>query len=171
MRRTGGIGAPTAFSVLSSWIFGAVSVVIEFLLDLDALGEELVFTLAMTGAMLMFLPVLVVFSLALTAVLHHGMLWILRGARFPFETTYRVVAYATGCAAAFAMIPGSWGSLASAVAQVVFTIVGLAKAQEISTAKSLAAVLLPILLCIAAVVFAVWQLDRAGLLEMLESME
>jgi hypothetical protein len=171
MRRTGGLGEPTAFCVLSSWLFGAIGLVIESVLDPAAMGEEWPLVLAFMGAALVLVPVVVIISLGLTAAIHHGMLWLVGGARFPFETTFRAVAYASGCAAAVTVVPGNWGALVSTLAQIVLAVVGLAKAHEIATTKALAAVLLPVLLCIAMVGVALWQLESAGLWDMLEWME
>jgi hypothetical protein len=79
------------------------------------------------------------------------MLVMLGAANFPYETTFRVVAYTMGATYLLQLIP-LCGGLIALVVMIVFTIIGLANAHETSGGKAAAAVLLTYLLCCVAFV-------------------
>ena len=161
MRRRGGIGAPLGFAAVGSVIGSLVFVAFVFaislldpngpLKEMPAQGPEragyiggLVFAFGCCSAVLMPLAILV-YSLV-AAGLFHACLLIFGAAKFPYETTLRVVAYAVGATMLIGCVPFC-GFHISFVTQWVFAGIGLAWAQEASGAAAAAAVLLPALLC------------------------
>lgn len=102
------------------------------------------------GCMVLVLPVAAVIGMFVGSAIYHVMLLMLGGARRPYETTLRVSAYSNGATAVLNLIP-ICGAFVAALYGIVATIVGLAKAHEISTGKAAAAVLLPVILCCAVV--------------------
>lgn len=89
----------------------------------------------------------------LASGIYHVVLGLFGGQNFPFETTFRVVAYSVGSTAPFALIPGC-GGLIGGIWGLVCTIIGLAQAQETTTGKAAVAVLVPIVVCCGLTVFA-----------------
>lgn len=101
-------------------------------------------------------PVIVVVVLFIFSGIYHLMLMIVGGATRGFESTFRAVAYSTGSASLFQIVP-LCGSIAGGIWTIVITIIGLREMHKTSTGKAVAAVLLPVVLCcgcaIAAMVF------------------
>lgn len=170
MRREGGYFAPLAFCVLSSLLFGSVGGLIENLLELgrNETDWEAIFWTQVGIVLLM--PPLVALQLFMVSALHHAVLYMLRGARHPFETTFRVVAYSTGSAMPFAMIPRTSGTVLNLAAMVAFIAVGLCQAHEISKGKAIAAVTLSFTVCIGGLVIAVLEMNALGLLDWLSEL-
>lgn len=158
MRREGGIGAPLGFGVIG----GMIGVIAVFLTNLVLQG---VFGMALGGfnqigvmagvgaaSLAMALacyPVLLVISLLLSAGICHLMLMILGGAKYPYETTFRAIAYSFGGAYLLAAIPICGGYIALVVV-IVFSIFGVMNAHETSGWKATGAVLIPAILCACA---------------------
>ena len=169
MRREGGFGAPLFFAVIGGVIGGVIGTIPQIFLqlvmtgmqagqaDAQAVGLMAGMGVGMAVAMMIFIPIGVVIATFIYSGLYHLMLMILGGANFPYETTFRVVAYAGGASSLLLAIPFC-GQYVSGIVAIVFYIIGLMKAQEISGMKATAAVLLPMLICcvlIFGVVFAV----------------
>jgi phage FluMu protein Com len=151
MRREGGIGWPFGFA-LAGAIVGFVGVWLftftPFLLLADEpdLPPPPLEYLLVSVCWLVFVPFGVVMHTLMWAGLLHLSLMLVGGARFGFETTYRVVAYSVGSMAPLFLIP-MCGMCAAAIAQLVFFGVGVTYAHEISGGKGALAVLLPPLTC------------------------
>jgi hypothetical protein len=90
-------------------------------------------------------------GLLINAGITHVMLMLLGGARQPYEATLRVAGYAQGAVAWTNIVP-LVGPLIAAIWGIVLAIIGLARAHDISMGKATLAVLLPIVLCVIAVV-------------------
>jgi hypothetical protein len=154
MRRTGGLGAPIVFGVTGVVIGGVVAALYQFMLATFGAGlhgpqaarEQAFISLFSTGCVVVVLPVMAVISMFVSAAIYHVMLLLLGGARWGFEATMRVAAYASGSTALLNLIP-LCGGVIGAVWAIVLAIIGLAQAHEISTGKAAAAVLLPMVIC------------------------
>jgi len=161
MRREGGLGAPIGYGVTGGMIGGMFALVIQTILQMAlgaGMGNPLGAQMAAgplvglaCGAVI--LPVALIIGMFLGAGLYHLMLMMLGGARFPFETTFRVVAYCQGTTGLLSIIP-ICGGLINVIASIVYTIIGLSRAHEISGGKAALAVLIPMFVCCGiAVVF------------------
>ena len=150
MRRTGGLQAPLTYAVVGVTAGALASVIYNFLLSgltVGVLGGwggrpgplALAYALVVT-------PIVAILVAFIGAGIYHAMLLLLDGARYPFETTFRVQAYAMGSTALLSFVPFC-GNAIGAVWGIVSTIVGLAGTHEISTGKAAAAVLIPIIVC------------------------
>ncbi|HUY33138.1 MAG TPA: Yip1 family protein [Pirellulales bacterium] len=174
MRREGGLGAPIGYLVAGGTVGGlggfCLQIAIQMLLGMG-MGNGPPFGPQMAGGAIggaaglvcvaIFLPLALIFGLFVTAGIYHLMLTMLGGARFPFETTVRVIAYSQGSTSLISLIPFC-GGLINAIVNLVYTIVGLSRAHEISGGKAAAAVLIPFFICCglgvalyAAIIFAV----------------
>jgi len=163
MRRTDGIGAPLLFALVGGMIGGLVTVVFNFGLQAAMLSigapqnqaagwmETGLGLACLGGVMLIFVPIAVIIGLFINAGIVHLLLMLLGGNRFGFETTFRVAAYCTGATSLLLLIPFC-GQYVQGLVNLVFMIFGLSAAQEISGGKAAAAVLLPMLICVLAVV-------------------
>lgn len=157
MRREGGLGLPMGFSMIGGTIgliigtgfqlavqFGIGAVFAPNDPDLAAPGplEATIFLVAFT----IFAPLGILLGVFLYSGIYHVMLMMLKGANFPFETTFRVVAYNTGAFSLLIAVP-ICGQFIAGIVQIVVSIIGLSKAQEISGGKASAAVLIPLAVC------------------------
>jgi hypothetical protein len=97
---------------------------------------------------LIFMPVLLAAGLFIGAGIVHLCLTLVGGARRSFETTFRVVCFATGSAYPLMMIPFC-GGLISGVWNIVLECIGLARAHETTTGRAALAVFLPLIVCCA----------------------
>jgi hypothetical protein len=91
-------------------------------------------------------PVLMIVGMFIGSGILHLSLMIVGGAKKPFETTFRVVCFASGSTYLLSMIPICGGMIAG-VWNIVVECIGLARAHEIDTGKAVLAVLLPIIVC------------------------
>lgn len=167
MIRDRGLGGPLVFLLILGTISGWVTLIWQFLtdqvmasigfgtgaIDLSALGMEQNEAVAAFLASTLFkfiyalmLPAILLVVFFIQAAVFHLTLLIVGGARQPFETTARVVAYASGATAIFQMVPFCGGFICL-VWFLIVTIIGLAYAHETSTGRAVAAVLLPLVLC------------------------
>jgi hypothetical protein len=154
MRREGGLQAPLAFAAIGVVAGATASAVYDLLLSGLAGGQALGGYPAMpmfgsapgTMALLVVSPVVALLTLFVWAGICHLLLMLLDGARQPFETTFRVAAYASGSTALLQVVPFC-GALVGAVWNLVVTIIGLAHAHETSLGKAAAAVLVPLAVC------------------------
>jgi hypothetical protein len=140
MRREGGLGNPLVY-----YLVGAlVSVLFQAVWNGLGLGgyDGGVGVLGF----LMFGACLVVIGAFIGSGIVHLMLMLLGGQRFPFETTFRTLAYANGSAAPIGVIPFCGGIIAS-VWGLIAAIIGLSQTQEISMGKAAAAILIPVVVC------------------------
>jgi hypothetical protein len=150
MPRTGGLGHPLLFYLLTATVGAVAGVLFQFALT-SMQGQDQALMVLVLPFVVVFTPVLLAIAAFIAAGLYHVMLLLFASARHPFETTFRVVVYSGGATGLIGMIP-ICGSLIGAVWQIVVLIVGLSEAQETSTGKAAAAVLIPAVLCCCAFV-------------------
>jgi hypothetical protein len=158
MRREGGLGPPLTFGLLGFTIGLLVSFLFQFLISpfgvFPGLPPDVEFPAAgLAGLILMLVvvPCLAIVGFFLGSGIYHLLLMLLGGARYGYETTFRVVAYTQGSTGLLNVIPVC-GGFAAAIWGIVATVIGLARAHETSTGKAAAAVLIPIALCCVAIV-------------------
>jgi hypothetical protein len=162
MRRDGGLGGPLLFNVLTVGICGAIAQVYGLLLNGAMMGiasqsgqgganpfGAMGFAALGAGAIVL-VPIMAILGLFIQSGIIHLMLMALKGANHPFETTFRVMAYASGAAGVLNLIPFC-GSTIGSIWGIVAACIGLGPAQGTTTGKGVAAVLIPILVCCIAV--------------------
>ncbi|HOX06447.1 MAG TPA: YIP1 family protein [Planctomycetota bacterium] len=150
----GGIGM--AASALWQLLFSGMQ------MSLSPRGSQAAEAAVMTGVyvvMIVLAPGLAVLGAFVTSALVHLGLMIVGGAKQPFETTFRTVAYAAGSANVFNLVPVC-GGLIAGIWALVAEIIGIAKTHEISYGKAaLGVLLLPVglgLLCGCAILVIVF---------------
>jgi hypothetical protein len=160
MRREGGLGSPLMFAVCGMMIGFAGQMLWQLpflLIEAFAQGNAggapggLTEAAIEIGVGAVLTLAIATFGLFLSAAIYHVTLLMLGGASQSFETTYRVVAFTHGSLAWLQVIPVVGGCIIL-VMHFVCLINGLAQAQETNTGKAAAAVFLPLILCITAVI-------------------
>ena len=155
MKREGGLRAPLIYNILIGSAGGIVGALYRLIIQSlhlmpQATKASPIALGAMTTGMLIglmiFMPVLIALGSFVSAGITHLCLMMLGGAKRPFETTFRVVCYASGSAAVLQVVPVC-GAMVYGIWNIVSESIGLAKAHEISTGKAVAAVLLPMIVC------------------------
>ncbi|MDQ2867714.1 MAG: YIP1 family protein [Verrucomicrobiota bacterium] len=159
MRRDGGLWNPMLFAVSGGTLGFVVSIVLQ--LGLQSLGvglggdPEALKALGVTGAvfvaLLIFSPVFVAIGLFVSSAIVHVCLMLVGGAKQPFETTFRVMAYTQGSMGILQMIPFCGGIIA-AIWGLICQCIGLARAHEIETGRAALAIFLPLILCCGAAI-------------------
>lgn len=161
MRREGGFGAPLLYAVIGGMIGGIIGAIPQMILSAVMAGANgnqanlglatsMSMSIGTTVAMLVFLPFFLVIGMFLSAALYHVALMVLGGANFPYEATFRAIAYASGSAALLQAIPFC-GQYINGIVSLVFMIIGIMKVQETSGLKATVAVLLPVAICCAVI--------------------
>jgi phage FluMu protein Com len=161
MRREGGFALPLAYVFLGGMIGTVANVVYQAIWNalLRNLGPgNPPFQLFEVLMPLCIGPLIIIAYPIVWAAVTHLMLMLFGGARFPYQTTYRVTAYSVGVGSLLVLVP-ICGGLASFIATLVFLCIGIANAHETSNGKAVAAVLLPFLACCGLAV-AVFVVDR-----------
>ena len=150
MRRTGGLGAPIGFGVIGSMtgfsIMLAFQLLIQMAFVLPGGGGEVIASLVGFVVFVVLYPLLIILGLFLLSGMTHLMLMMLGGANHGFETTFRVIAYASGATNLICAIP-LCGPYIAGIVQIVFSIFSLAESHQISGGKASAAVLIPFAVC------------------------
>ncbi len=153
MSREGGLLDPLLYALIGGTVGSLVSIAFSFFMPaLGALGGGqggLAALGVMGGSSIFFLvlmPFFVVLGTFILAGLFHVCLLVVGGAKQPFETTYRVVCYASGSANWIQVIPFCGGFIAG-LYTLVLDCVGLARAHETDTWRAVVAVALPIIIC------------------------
>jgi hypothetical protein len=153
MQREGGLGEPLLYAVIG----GSIGAIVSFLFSLgfQSLGilDNRHNAFAMMAGMgigsilfIIFLPVLIAIGLFIGSAIVHVCLMIVGGAKQPFETTFRVVAFTQGSTGPLQMIP-LCGGLIAGIWALVLNCIGLARAHETETGRAVLAVLLPLIVC------------------------
>jgi hypothetical protein len=172
MRREGGLQKPLVYAVIGATAGAVVSAAYRLLLSGAVSGlagpmsrwgshfGPVSFVSTVIGA-----PVVAALVTFILAGIYHVLLMLLDGARFPFETTFRVSAYTIGSTALLAVIPFC-GNFIGGIWGLVSAIYGLARAHEIPTGKAAVAVLVPTLVCcfLAFLVLTILGLSALALL-------
>jgi len=153
MKREGGLGEPLIYALIGGSVGGIVAFL--FSLGFRSIGlfaDRNNSLAAMTGmgigsvAMIILLPLFIVIGLFIGSGIVHLCLMIVGGAKQPFETTFRVIAFSQGSAGPLQMIP-LCGGLISLVWALVCNCIGLARAHETDTGRAVLAVFLPLIVC------------------------
>jgi hypothetical protein len=106
-------------------------------------------------------PMLVAIGLFIGSAILHLCLMLVGGANRPFETSFRVVCFASGAANLFSMIP-MCGWLIAIGYDIVLKCIGVSRAHETTTGKAVLAVLLPIIVCCGVIVLLAVALGGFG---------
>ena len=157
LRREGGIMQPFLFYLLLSWPALVLGALLQAPFDMmisGGGGETLI-----TVLVLLFLgPVFLFIGLIIGSGLTHLGLMVFGWANHPYESTFRVNAYAFGGVAWLNVIPFCGGMIAG-IWGIVLEIIGIARVQGITTGQAAAAVLIPLavvivlMICVFAVFF------------------
>jgi len=152
MKREGGLGEPLIYALIGGCVGGIVSAL--FSLGFQSIGlfanRNNSFA-AMTGmgigfGTIILVPLFIVIVLFIWSGIVHLCLMIVGGAKQPFETTFRVIAFSQGSAGPLQIIP-LCGGLISGVWALVCNCIGLARAHETDTGRAVLAVFLPLIVC------------------------
>ena len=153
MRREGGFGEPLIYAVIGA----SAGAIVQFLFSLalhavgiaanqrNALSGMAGMGIGSVGFIILF-PLLLVIGLFIGAGIIHLCLMLVGGAKQPFETTFRVLAFSQGSIGVLQMIP-ICGGLIAAVWGLVVNCIGLARAHETDTGRAALAVMLPVIVC------------------------
>lgn len=151
MRRDGGLMDPLLYTLILGMVGAVVSFIFSFGMRSFGIGRENgIGALFGMGAasffMLIMMPFIIVAFTFIAAGIFHLVLMLLSGAKQPFETTVRVVCYASGSANVLQLVPVCGGLLAM-IYSIVLNCIGLARTHETDTWRAVVAVLSPVLLC------------------------
>ncbi len=153
MKTEGGLGEPLIYGLIGGCVGGLVSFLFSFGLHsfgLFAGQRNAFYSLAGLGvgsmAFIILLPIFMIVGLFIGAGILHLCLMIVGGARKPFETTFRVLAFSQGSTGPLQMIPFC-GGIVAGIWALVANCIGLSRAHEIDIGKAVLAVLLPLIVC------------------------
>jgi len=153
MRREGGFGEPLIYAVIGA----SAGAIVQFLFSLalhsvgivanqrNALAGMAGMGIGSVGFIILF-PLVLIIGLFIGAGIIHLCLMLVGGAKQPFETTFRVLAFSQGSTGVLQMIPVC-GGLIAAVWGLVVNCIGLARAHETDTGRAALAVMLPVIVC------------------------
>lgn len=153
MRTEGGFSEPLFYGVIG----GSVGFIVYLLItlafgSLGMMGGRNNPLGAMFGAgigmifLIILAPILVAVSMFIGAGIIHLCLMLVGGAKRSFETTFRVVCFASGSAQTLLIVPFCGGFI-SGVWGLIAECIGLARAHETETGRAVLAVLLPVIIC------------------------
>jgi hypothetical protein len=150
MRREGGLGGPLLYAVIGGTFGAVVQYIYNFGLRLaggsfDNYSNRFLGSTSLL-VLLICSPLIVVIVLFVISALIHVCLLIVGGARYTFETTFRVICFAAGSANPLQIVPFC-GGLVAAIWGIVLYCIGLARAHEIEPGRAVLAVFLPLVLC------------------------
>src|SRR6266481_1538378 len=153
MRREGGFGGPLIYAVIGA----SAGAIVQFLFSLalhsvgivanqrNALAGMAGMGIGSVGFIILF-PLVLIIGLFIGAGIIHLCLMLVGGAKQPFETTFRVLAFSQGSTGVLQMIPVC-GGLIAAVWGLVVNCIGLARAHETDTGRAALAVMLAVIVC------------------------
>jgi hypothetical protein len=153
MRREGGLGEPLLYVIIG----GSFGLVFYFVYHLafQSLGmfanrpnplAHLVGASIGGVILIILVPVIVAIGVFINAAIFHVCLMIVGGAKQPFETTFRVICFASGSVFPLMVVPLCGGVIAG-IWDIVLRCIGLARAHETDTGRAVLAVLLPVIVC------------------------
>lgn len=178
MRRDSGMVTPMLYAIAGGLVGGLFSAVYGSLLQLVMYaamsgtvgggpegmgpGAMLAINVVVQFVVALFAGTIgVIIGLFISTAIYHVCLMMLRGANYPFETTFAVVAYVTGATSLIQIIP-ICGQYTYGLIALVYAIIGLSAAQQISGGKAAAAVLLPALVCMVSVALVIGAMIAAA---------
>jgi hypothetical protein len=140
----GGFLIPLLYALIIETFATLVSYAWAFCLDPSWFGTTKLpgFWIIVLGVLV---PVLVFLRIMISAFILHISLFLVAAAKRNFEATFRVACYSCG-PELFNVVPVVGGAVAL-VWQLYLVIIGLREVHGITTARSLTAVLLPLILC------------------------
>lgn len=112
-------------------------------------------------AIIVLAPIFSVIGLFFTSAMYHIFLKILGGAKFGFETTFRAISYSSS-AQILGIVPIVGGIIAG-VWMLVLSMIGLKEMHQTSYARTILAVLLPVLICCGFMIVIVATLFGAAI--------
>jgi hypothetical protein len=153
MKREGGLFEPLIYAVIGG-SFGFIVYLLFALLvpSIVTFGDQQNPFTAIAGTgiglvfVLIFVPVFIAIGMFIGAAILHLCLMIVGGAKQTFETTFRVVCFATGSTQPLMIVPFC-GGLISWIWGLVAECIGLSRAHEIEIGRAILAVLLPLIVC------------------------
>jgi hypothetical protein len=158
MAVTGGWREPLAFGLLVGSIGTMVAFFWEFMIATSGVLEPLWTPAISLGSPIMFLsliflsPLLMAINLFISSSLIHVLLLMVRGGKSGFEATFRVVAYSQATRV-WSVIPFVGGPIGW-VWRTIVQIIGLKQAHEVSYARIVVALLIPLALLLVMVTTA-----------------
>ena len=153
MRTEGGFADPLTYAMIG----GSVGFIVYFLLTF-ALGsfgmmggrDNPLSTMFGAGIgmvfVIIFIPVFIAVSVFIGSAIIHLCLMIVGGAKKSYETTFRVVCFATGSTQPLLIIPFCGGAIAG-IWGLVVECIGLARTHETDMGRAVMAILLPVIVC------------------------
>ena len=153
MKRDEGLADPLLYALICGTIGAVISLGYSLLMQSlgfmadrsSGMGALLGLGFGMVFVILL-MPVFVIIGTFIGAGIMHVCLMLVGGARQSFETTLRVVSYASGSANVLQIVPFC-GGIVALVASMILNCIGLARAHETDTWRAVVAVLLPFVLC------------------------
>jgi hypothetical protein len=174
MRREGGIGGPLLYVVILGTISGWFAVLwnaffqsLGFLAE--GFGDQELLGLFGLVVVAVLMPIFVLIGTFISTAITHLCLFVVGGARRDFETTFRVLCYATGSTTLFMIVPAC-GGIVGFVWYIVVMILGLREAHEISTGRAAVAVLLPLIVCCVCGLWLIMAVFGIGFSQWLQNM-
>jgi hypothetical protein len=158
MKREGGFGEPLIYAVIGGSVGYVIYFLFQFLLSSARLlgSHENPMMHAIGGGigslfLIICAPLLIAICIFLLSGILHLFLMIVGGAKQPFETTFRVVCFASGSADPLLVIP-ICGGLIGGIWKIVLCCIGLARGHETDTGRAVLAVVLPLIVCCGGII-------------------
>jgi len=153
MRTEGGLLDPVLYAVIG----GSLGFIVYFLFTLlfgsfgMMGGQRNPFGAIFGGAIgtifaIIFCPILIALSVFIGAGIIHLCLMLVGGAKKSYETTLRVVCFATGSTQPLLIVPFC-GSFVAGIWGLIVECIGLARAHETDVGRAVLAILLPLIVC------------------------
>jgi len=155
----GGFFKPLKFYILLSWLTGAAAIIyqtVAMLINPGMFAGEGVknlsqpMLLTVYAGLILFMPVLLFVGAFVSSGILHLALMAVGGAKKPFETTFRVLCYASGATSVLQLIPLCGGWLYS-VASLIYCVIGLKEAHRTDLWRPIVAILLIFVVCCGAI--------------------
>jgi len=152
MKREGGLSEPLIYALIGG-SFGLIvyffyRFAFHFAWSFSNRPDPFVHLLGGIGWILLIIlaPVLIGIGIFINAAILHLCLMIVGGAKQSFETTFRVVCFSIGSIDPLLIIPFC-GVFIVAIWRIILYCIGLARAHETDTGRTVVAVLLPVIVC------------------------
>jgi hypothetical protein len=168
MRTEGGFVDPILYAVIGGTIGFVVYYLFTFLLGSFGMASQRNPFGAMFGAgisgifMIILCPIFIAAAAFIGAGIIHLCLMLVGGAKKSYETTLRVVCFATGSTQPILIIP-ICGSFIAGIWGLVVEVIGLAKAHEIDIGRAVLAIVIPLVVCCGGGFLLIMMAGLAGL--------
>jgi len=155
MPTEGGFAKPLKFYILLGWLTGAVAMIYQGAASLInpsmMLGEEAKY---LSGPVLagifigvvILMPLFLLIGAFVSAGLMHVAMMVVGGAKKPFETTFRALAYASASTSVAQVIP-LCGATLYMVASIIYSVIALKEAHQTEIWRPIVAFVIVFLLC------------------------